>query len=584
MYKKTLSFSHLKRFSPYLIHFKKEIGLALVLGIINGLSVVFMTFYIGKAVDTLLGKGQVNFQALFQIMALLLGITLTTSVSQWLIQTLGNKVAYFSVADLRKDAFKQLNKLPLSYYDTHSHGDLMSRFSNDLDYVSDACTAIFNQLFSGVTIVVISLVSMVLLSPMLTLVVLISTFFIFLVNWLVATNSQKRFSAQQKIVGDISGFLSETVTNQKIIKSFQYETNTQESFNTFNTELQQAGQKAQFISSLTNPLSRFVDHLGYLAIGLVGGLLAISNPGVITIGIITSFILYASQFSKPFIEISGMTTQIQTALAGLERVFQLMDEPIEKPTVALEQADFSSGQVTFQNVTFSYKKEQPLIQDFSLFVNPGETIAIVGKTGAGKSTLVNLLMRFYEVDSGDILIDGISIRHISRDTLRQSFGMVLQETWLFNGTIWDNLTFGKPDASLEEVVKACHDASIYHFIRTLPEGFQTKIGHGGLMISDGQKQLLTIARTMISQPKMLILDEATSSVDTLTEQSIQEAFFKMMEGKTSFVIAHRLSTIKKADKILVMEQGKIVEIGTHAALLAKPEGAYRTLYQAQYKH
>ena len=354
--------------------------------------------------------------------------------------------------------------------------------------------------------------------------------------------------------------------------------------NTFNTELQQAGQKAQFISSLTNPLSRFVDHLGYLAIGLVGGLLAISNPGVITIGIITSFILYASQFSKPFIEISGMTTQIQTALAGLERVFQLMDEPIEKPTVALEQADFSSGQVTFQNVTFSYKKEQPLIQDFSLFVNPGETIAIVGKTGAGKSTLVNLLMRFYEVDSGDILIDGISIRHISRDTLRQSFGMVLQETWLFNGTIWDNLTFGKPDASLEEVVKACHDASIYHFIRTLPEGFQTKIGHGGLMISDGQKQLLTIARTMISQPKMLILDEATSSVDTLTEQSIQEAFFKMMEGKTSFVIAHRLSTIKKADKILVMEQGKIVEIGTHAALLAKPEGAYRTLYQAQYKH
>ena len=584
MYKKTLSFSHLKRFSPYLIHFKKEIGLALVLGIINGLSVVFMTFYIGKAVDTLLGKGQVNFQALFQIMSLLLGITLTTSVSQWLIQTLGNKVAYFSVADLRKDAFKQLNKLPLSYYDTHSHGDLMSRFSNDLDYVSDACTAIFNQLFSGVTIVVISLVSMVLLSPMLTLVVLISTFFIFLVNWLVATNSQKRFSAQQKIVGDISGFLSETVTNQKIIKSFQYETNTQESFNTFNTELQQAGQKAQFISSLTNPLSRFVDHLGYLAIGLVGGLLAISNPGVITIGIITSFILYASQFSKPFIEISGMTTQIQTALAGLERVFQLMDEPIEKPTVALEQADFSSGQVTFQNVTFSYKKEQPLIQDFSLFVNPGETIAIVGKTGAGKSTLVNLLMRFYEVDSGDILIDGISIRHISRDTLRQSFGMVLQETWLFNGTIWDNLTFGKPDASLEEVVKACHDASIYHFIRTLPEGFQTKIGHGGLMISDGQKQLLTIARTMISQPKMLILDEATSSVDTLTEQSIQEAFFKMMEGKTSFVIAHRLSTIKKADKILVMEQGKIVEIGTHAALLAKPEGAYRTLYQAQYKH
>ena len=583
MRNKSLSTKSIKRFSTYLKTFKKEIFTAFLLGIINGGSVVTMTYFIGKAVDTMVGVNQVLLTNLTKIILLLLGITLVTSLSQLFIQRIGNKVAYFSVRDLRKDAFEHLNRLPINYYDQSSHGDIMSRFSNDLDFVSEASSAVFNQLFSGITIVVISLISMLFLSPSLTLVVLLSTFFIFLVNWLVATNSQKQFSKQQRTVGEIAGFLTETVTEQKVIKSFQYENTSQAKFDVYNNELLEVGQKAQFISSLTNPLSRFVDHLGYLSIGLIGGLLVFYRPGTLTIGVITSFILYSSQFSKPFIELSGMMTQIQTALAGLDRIFQLLDEDQEKETPKNYDLENLSGKIEFRHVAFSYLETQPLIKDFNLVVNPGETIAIVGKTGAGKSTLVNLLMRFYEVTDGEILIDDKPIIEIPRDILRQAFGMVLQETWLFNGTIWENLTFGNPKASQEFVIKACQDASIYHFIETLPEGFDTLIGQSGVPISDGQKQLLTIARTMISQPSMLILDEATSSVDTLTEQFIQEAFFKMMENKTSFIIAHRLSTIKKADKILVMDQGEIVEIGTHEELLKNPDGVYTTIYQAQFK-
>lgn len=580
MYKKNI-----QRFIPYLTDLKKEIILAALLGLVNGSSAVMMTFYIGKAIDTMVSIHEVKLKALMSILILLACITLTTTLSQWLIQRLANRVAYFSIAHLRKDAFAHLNKLPLKFYDQTAHGDIMSRFTNDLDFVSEACVAIFNTIFSGMTIVIISLISMFFLSPTLTLLVLTTTGFIFLVNWLVAQGSQKQFQEQQKIVGNLSGFLSETIEGQKVIKAFQGEEKSYEQFHGQNEILQQVGEKAQFISSLTNPLSRFVDHLGYLAIGVVGGILIINQIGNITIGIITSFIIYSSQFSKPFIELSGITPQIQTALAGLNRIFHLMDEPEEKiDTNEQKDAVIKEGKIEFKNVAFSYQKETPLIENFNLFVEPGKTIAIVGKTGAGKSTLVNLLMRFYEVTSGEILIDDIPIKEIPRDTLRQSFGMVLQETWLFQGTIWENLTFGKPSATKEEVIEACKEASIYHFITTLPDGFDTQLGQRGISISDGQKQLLTIARTMISQPKMLILDEATSSVDTLTEQLIQDAFLNMMKNKTSFVIAHRLSTIREADTILVMEAGEVVEIGSHDELLKIQNGFYYNLYHAQFKH
>ena len=580
-----MSKRNIQRFLPYLTDLKKEIILAALLGLINGTSAVMMTFYIGKAIDTMVSIHEVKLKSLMSILILLIGITLTTTLSQWLIQRLANRVAYFSIAHLRKDAFTHLNKLPLKFYDQTAHGDIMSRFTNDLDFVSEACVAIFNTIFSGMTIVIISLISMFFLSPILTLLVLTTTGFIFLVNWLVAQGSQKQFQEQQKIVGDLSGFLSETIEGQKIIKAFQGEEKSYEQFSNQNATLQKVGEKAQFISSLTNPLSRFVDHLGYLAIGVVSGVLIINQIGNITIGIITSFIIYSSQFSKPFIELSGITPQIQTALAGLSRIFQLMDEPEEK-IYSNEKTDaiIEEGKIEFKEVAFSYQKDTPLIESFNLLVEPGKTIAIVGKTGAGKSTLVNLLMRFYEVTSGEILIDDVPIKEIPRDTLRQSFGMVLQETWLFQGTIWENLTFGNPNATKEEVITACKEASIYHFITTLPDGFETQLGQRGLSISDGQKQLLTIARTMISQPKMLILDEATSSVDTLTEQLIQDAFLNMMKDKTSFVIAHRLSTIREADTILVMEAGEVVEIGSHDELLKIKNGFYYTLYHAQFKH
>lgn len=572
-----------KQFLPYLWAYKKEMILALFCGVIGGTTAVMMTYYIGKSVDTMVGKGKVDFPALFHILFLFGGVLVATVLSQWLVQVLGNRMAYRAVAQLRKDAFARLNQLPLQYFDRTSHGNILSRFTVDLDYVSEACAAIFNNVFSGMTIVVISLVYMILLSPLLTVVVLVMTPLIFLVSWIVAKNTQNQFSAQQQIAGEISGFVSEVVGNQKIVSAFQYEQRSQQRFESINQRLYDVGQKAQFASSLTNPLSRFIDHLAYIAIGLVGGLLALAGSHSITVGVITSFVIYSTQFSKPFIELSGITTQIQTAIAGLHRIFDLMDqkEEIQDDANAVVLTN-AKGKVDFGHVYFSYDSSVPLIQDFTLSVKPGETIAIVGKTGAGKSTLVNLLMRFYEVNKGTILIDDVPIDDYTRDSLRRAFGMVLQDTWLFDGTIWDNLTFGRPDATKEEVIAATKSAKIHSFITRLPNGYETTLGSEGVKISEGQMQLLTIARTMISNPAMLILDEATSSVDTLTESKIQAAFLAMMKGRTSFVIAHRLATIREADHILVMDQGQVVEIGTHDELLQKIDGYYYRLYHSQF--
>lgn len=577
-------FRSLKLFIPYLAQYPKQLVLAVLLGISSGVTSVAMTYYIGVSVDQMVGQGHVDFLHLITILKLFVGLFLVTVISQYFIQRLGNKVAFDSVAKLRDETFQHLNQLLLRFYDQTAHGDIVSRFTNDMDNISTAVSAVFNQVFSGMTVVVVALIFMLYLSPLLTLVVLVATPLIFLLTYLVAQNSQQHFARQQQLVGSLSSFITEMIGNQKIVKAFQRESVNQQQFEAMNQELYVRGQKAQFASSLTNPSSRFVDHLAYMMVGLVGGLLALQGHSGVTIGIISSFTIYSSQFTKPFIELSGITIQLQTAVAGLDRAFELLKQPVEQADApGAKVLTAPQGQVVFSHVDFSYVKDQPLIQDFNLTVAPGETIAIVGKTGAGKSTLVNLLMRFYEIDAGSITIDGTDIRQLTRDSLRQQFGMVLQETWLMDASLRANLRYGRKEATDEEIYAALKAAYMYEFVMRLPEKLDTVIGTSGLKISDGQRQLLTIARTMISRPKMLILDEATSSVDTLTERKIQNAFLTMMQGHTSFVIAHRLATIQTADQILVLDQGHIVEIGTHTELLNKG-GYYKRLYEAQFEN
>nr|WP_248628696.1 ABC transporter ATP-binding protein [Enterococcus cecorum] len=567
-------------FMPYLRQFHLQNWCALLLGMISGIASVLLTYAIGQIIDLMQAAGKVEFQLMYRAIGYFILLVVVNVLGQYFIQRIGNRVAYLSVANLRKDAFKHLNQLPVSYYDRTPHGNIMSRFTNDMDNISAAIQAIYTQVFSGGTIVVISLGMMFYLNIWLTLVVLIATPIIVMSSWGVAKLSQKNFVAQQSILGDMSSFITEMVGNQKIVKAFQHETINQQKFEEMNQILYVKGKNAQFSSAIANPLSRFVDHLAYVAVGCVGGILAIKHPELVSIGTVSSFTIYSSQFSKPFIELTGLTTQIQSAMAGMERTIDLLaQKPIhEKITQELPKV---KGEVVFDHVHFSYVPTQPLIENFNFTAKPGQTIAIVGKTGAGKSTLVNLLMRFYEVNAGKILIDGVDIANVSRDQLRKNFGMVLQDTWIFDSTLRENLAYGRPDASDEEIYEALKKSYMYDFVARLPQKLDTQLGEKNLKISDGQRQLLTIARTMISNPPMLILDEATSSVDALTERKIQDAFLAMMKGKTSFVIAHRLSTIQAADQILVMDHGHIVEMGTHHQLL-KQNGYYAKLYHAQF--
>ncbi len=567
-------------FMPYLRRFRLQNWMALALGILSGIASVLLTYAIGQIIDLMIGLGKVEFSLIYRAIGFFLLLVVINVLGQYFIQRIGNRVAYLSVANLRKDTFLHLNSLPVSYYDRTPHGNIMSRFTNDMDNISAAIQAIYTQVFSGGTIVVISLGMMFYLNVWLTLVVLIATPIIVMSSWVVAKLSQKNFVAQQSILGDMSSFITEMVGNQKIVKAFQHETINQQKFEEMNQILYVKGKNAQFSSAIANPLSRFVDHLAYVAVGCVGGLLAIKHPELVSIGTVSSFTIYSSQFSKPFIELTGLTTQIQSAMAGMERTIELLAQKPLKEEASLTLPPIQ-GKVEFQHVDFRYVPSQPLIEDFNFTAQPGQTIAIVGKTGAGKSTLVNLLMRFYEVNRGNILIDGVDIAKVKRDELRKNFGMVLQDTWIFDSTLRENLVFGRPDATDEEITDALKKSFMYDFVMRLPQQLDTPLGEKNVKISDGQRQLLTIARTMISNPPMLILDEATSSVDALTERKIQDAFLAMMKGKTSFVIAHRLSTIQSADQILVMDHGQIVEMGTHHQLLQQ-NGYYAKLYHAQF--
>ena len=569
-----------KRVLEYIKPYKFQVGLAIFCAFMSNIGIVVATYLNGLAIDNIGGINNVNFKNLGRILIGLGFIYLISSLFQWFISRYANKIAYIIVRDMRRDTFDSLNKQPLSYYDHNPHGDIISRFTNDLDNVSDALSVSITNVFSGIVTVITALICMFYLNTKITLGILVVTPIGFFIASMISRFSQSSFVNQQKSVGELSSFVAEIVGNQKIVKAFDREKIAMEQFEHISDKLCKTATKAMFASALINPSTRFINNISYIAVGLVGGILAITEG--VSVGIVSSFLIYSAQFAKPFNEISGITAQIQTAFASLTRIFNIIDERQEEPdkedAIELEEC---SGNIKINNMYFSYEKNNPLIENFSFEAKPGETIAIVGPTGCGKTTLVNLLMRFYDIDKGSIYIDGNNIQNITRDSLRKNFGMVLQDPWLFNSTVKENISYGKPDANDEEIINAAKAAHAHSFIKRLKNGYDTIINDEDLSV--GQRQLLTIARVMLAEPKILILDEATSSIDTLTEIRIQKAFLKLMEGRTSFVIAHRLSTIVNADKILVMNKGNIIEQGNHKELINK-HGFYYELYNSQFSY
>jgi ABC-type multidrug transport system fused ATPase/permease subunit len=573
--------STIKRIWDYVGKYKVQLILVFMCALLGNTFLIFSPLLMGKAIDLIVGVHNVDFQGLVRIIILLFGIYILSSLFQWFMSIVSSIAANNTIHDIRKDTFEKLNLLPLSYFDNTSHGDVISRLTNDIDAISDGLFQGITQVMSAVVIIIGCFIFMLTISPVITLIVILLTPLCFLIASYIAKGSRKMFAASSRAVGELNGYVEEMIGNQKIVKAFGYEENAIHQFKEINQRLYVAGQKAQWYSSLTNPTTRLVNNIAYVAVTVVGGLLAVA--GRISVGNIASFLTYSNQFAKPINEITSINTQIQSAFASAERIFQLLDEEIENPVLEphMELED-CKGTVSFRNVKFSYSPEISLIKNMNLEVNKGNMIAIVGPTGSGKTTLVNLLMRFYDVQEGEITIDGKNIYHINRDNLRKSIGMVLQDSWLFTGTIAENISYGKKDATIEEIVEAAKKAKAHSFIERFPEGYDTLIEEDGGNLSQGQKQLLTIARIMLMNPPMLILDEATSSIDTRTEIIIGKAFTKMMEGRTSFVIAHRLSTIIEADTILVMNHGDIVEQGSHDELLEK-KGFYFTIYHSQFE-
>ena len=566
------------------LRFAKPYRWYLLAALVSAVLSVSLTLYapvlIGRGIDQIIAPGKVYFDNLLPILIELGIVAVLAAIFQWLLTLCTNIVTYKTVRDLRSAAFEHMEELPLSNIDSRPHGDIISRIINDIDSVSDGLLQGFSQLFTGIITIAITLVYMLAINFKVGLVVVVITPLSLFVASFIAKHSFDMFRRQSAIKGQLSGCIEELVGNQKVVKAFSYEERAQQQFDRINHQLYDVGVKAQFYSSLTNPCTRFVNGVVYAAVAIVGALSCIA--GGFSVGALSSFLTYANQYTKPFNEISGVITELQTAIASAKRVFDIIDEPVQQP----DEPDAAhptgcEGQIEIDRVSFSYEKSHPLIRDFHLQVKPGQRIALVGPTGCGKTTMINLLMRFYDVDAGEIRVDGQPIKKIGRDSLRSLYGMVLQDTWMFKGSVRDNIAYGKPDATDEEVVAAAKAAHAHSFIMRLPQGYDTVLAEDGGNISQGQKQLLCIARAMLTKPSMLILDEATSSIDTRTEIKIQQAFTQMMEGHTSFVVAHRLSTIREADCILVMKDGQIIEQGTHQQLLEK-KGFYHQLYNSQF--
>ena len=566
--------TYIKRYLPFVV-------LSILLALFNVALTLYVPILTGDAIDLIVDKGLVDMAGIMAILLKIVIAMLVTAAITWVMNTVNNHITYHVVWDIRRDAFAKLQKLPLSYMDSHAYGDVVSRVISDVDTFAEGLLMGFTQAFTGVMTIFGTLMFMLLTNVPITLVVVCVTPLSFVVAKYIAKSSHAMFAAQQAARGKQTALIEETIGNQKVVQAFGQEESRQRDFEVINKSLSEYSLKATFFSSLTNPCTRFVNSIVYALVAVFGAFVAIR--GGISVGRLSCLLSYANQYTKPFNEISGVITELQNALVCAGRIFDLIAQEEEIPDAdgATELSDVD-GRVSILDVSFSYRKDAKLLTDIDVQVEPGQRVAIVGPTGCGKTTIINLLMRFYDVDEGSIRVDGNDIRQVTRGSLRTNYGMVLQETWLRNGTILDNLRMGKPQASLEEVVAAAKAAHAHSFIKRLPKGYDTVIGEDGGSLSQGQKQLLCIARVMLCLPPMLILDEATSSIDTRTEILIQKAFAKMMEGRTSFIVAHRLSTIREADIILVMKDGNIIEQGNHETLLAQ-NGFYANLYQSQFE-
>lgn len=570
----------IKKVLDYIGKYKIFLLLSIILAAISVALTLYIPILTGNAVDCILGPGQVDFAGILVILKKMAVIILLTAIVQWLMNACNNKITYQVIRDVRDEAFRKLEILPLKYIDSHAHGDIVSRIIADVDQFSDGLLMGFTQLFTGVITIIGTLLFMISINVTTTLIVVVLTPLSFFIANFIAKRTFKMSKLQSETRGEQTALIDEMIGNEKVVKAFGREEKVIEHFDEVNNRLEKASVKAIFFSSLTNPCTRFVNSLVYAGVGIVGAFLAIR--GRISVGQLSSFLSYANQYTKPFNEISGVVTELQNAIACAGRIFEFIEEepqiPDAEDAIVLKQP---KGEIDIQDVAFSYTEDQKLITDLNLHVKPGQRVAIVGPTGCGKTTVINLLMRFYDVNKGSIQVDGVDIRKLTRDSLRKGYGMVLQETWLKSGTIKDNIIMGKPDATMEEVIAAAKASHAHSFIKRLPNGYDTVISEDGGSLSQGQKQLLCITRVMLCLPPILILDEATSSIDTRTEIKIQKAFATLMEGRTSFIVAHRLSTIREADIILVMKDGNIIEQGNHETLLAKG-GFYAGLYQSQF--